>query len=174
MTDKNEETEEASVEMEMKPSELLPLPKARRVRTDDVMTDKSFEELAVSPDLVAALAKCGFDRPSPVQQAAIPLGRLGSDLIVQAKSGTGKTVVFATIVLERLKKDSTSTQVHHMLGPCCAHEGAGCPHLVQALIASRNTNSSCCQLHVDAHAPCVSTMPSGACHCSDKGGGYSE
>lgn len=33
------------------------------------------------------------------------------DLIVQAKSGTGKTVVFTTIALESLQLDSSSTQV---------------------------------------------------------------
>jgi hypothetical protein len=38
--------------------------------------------------------------PSPVQRAAIPLGRLGADLVVRAKSGTGKTVTFGTILLE--------------------------------------------------------------------------
>ena len=39
--------------------------------------------------------------PSPVQRAAIPLGRLGADLVVQAKSGTGKTVTFGTILWAR-------------------------------------------------------------------------
>eukprot|EP00967_Tisochrysis_lutea_P101596 scaffold152557_cov20-Tisochrysis_lutea.AAC.1 len=63
--------------------------------------------------MTAALAACGFERPSPVQEAAIPLGRVGSDLIVQAKSGTGKTAVFAIICLERLKPEATTLQV------CC-------------------------------------------------------
>jgi len=46
-----------------------------------------------------------------VQEAAIPLGRVGSDLIVQAKSGTGKTAVFAIICLERLKPEASTLQV---------------------------------------------------------------
>lgn len=44
--------------------------------------------------------KCGFHRPSPVQLRAIPLGRLGLDLIAQAKSGTGKTIVFCIMAIE--------------------------------------------------------------------------
>ena len=40
-------------------------------------------------DLVLALSKAGFSRPSPVQQAAIPLGRFGADLIVQARPRAG-------------------------------------------------------------------------------------
>ena len=42
-------------------------------------------------------------KPSPVQARAIPLGKFGADLIVQAKSGTGKTCMFAVIVLESLQ-----------------------------------------------------------------------
>ena len=85
--------------------------KPQRERTADVQADKTFSDLALPTEMVQALAACGFDRPSPVQQAAIPLGRTGSDLIVQAKSGTGKTAVFAVICLLRLKKDVTSPQV---------------------------------------------------------------
>jgi ATP-dependent RNA helicase DDX20 len=74
-----------------------------RWRSEDVQSDKTFVDLGLPAALTNALSACGFTRPSPVQQAAIPLGRLGSDLIVQAKSGTGKTVVFAVIILERVK-----------------------------------------------------------------------
>ncbi|NWV07676.1 DDX20 helicase, partial [Ptilonorhynchus violaceus] len=50
-------------------------------------------------------------RPSPVQLKAIPLGRCGLDLIVQAKSGTGKTCVFATIALDAVLLESPATQI---------------------------------------------------------------
>jgi ATP-dependent RNA helicase DDX20 len=39
-----------------------------------------------------------------VQRAAIPLGRTGADLVVQAKSGTGKTITFGAILLERVDR----------------------------------------------------------------------
>jgi ATP-dependent RNA helicase DDX20 len=61
----------------------------------------TFADLLLPPPLVSALLAAGFARPSPVQEAAIPLGRARCDLIVQAKSGTGKTVVFAVVALER-------------------------------------------------------------------------
>lgn len=84
----------------------------RRIRTGDVVSSaKSFADLMVPAELVGSLAAAGFTTPSPVQQAAIPLGRLGADLIVQAKSGTGKTVTFAVIVLERIKMDISAPQV---------------------------------------------------------------
>lgn len=52
----------------------------------------------------------GFTIPSPVQRAAIPLGRLGADLVVQAKSGTGKTVTFGAILCERVDRSSAYPQ----------------------------------------------------------------
>lgn len=84
-----------------------------RVRTSDVLSDnaKSFEDLLLSPALISSLKLSGFTQPSPVQQSAIPLGRIGSDLIVQAKSGTGKTVAFAVICLLRVKAAVSLPQV---------------------------------------------------------------
>ncbi|NXS28676.1 DDX20 helicase, partial [Pomatostomus ruficeps] len=64
-----------------------------------------------SPPVLAGLEAAGFHRPSPVQLKAIPLGRCGLDLIVQAKSGTGKTCVFATIALDAVLLESPATQI---------------------------------------------------------------
>lgn len=74
-----------------------------RWRTSDVLgSSGSFNKLALPFPLRRALALAGFKTPSPVQESAIPLARLGSDLVVQAKSGTGKTLVFAVACLERV------------------------------------------------------------------------
>ncbi|GAX76322.1 hypothetical protein CEUSTIGMA_g3768.t1 [Chlamydomonas eustigma] len=70
----------------------------------------SFRDLMVPEPLLQSLTAAGYQSPSPVQQASIPLGRMGADLIVQAKSGTGKTITFAIICLERLKLDTKSPQ----------------------------------------------------------------
>ena len=72
-------------------------------RTVDV-TDgaESFEELLLPEHMLKALAAAGFTKPSPVQTTAIPLARVGADLIVQAKSGTGKTLVFGIPCIENV------------------------------------------------------------------------
>jgi hypothetical protein len=71
----------------------------------------SFSDLLLPQPLVHALAAAGLVRPSPVQKAAIPVGRVGTDLIVQAKSGTGKTAVFATVLLDRIDVAVSTPQV---------------------------------------------------------------
>ncbi|XP_062854501.1 probable ATP-dependent RNA helicase DDX20 [Trichomycterus rosablanca] len=84
-----------------------------RQRTDDVVLSGGveFSSLLLSKPVLEGLASSGFHRPSPIQLKAIPLGRCGLDLIVQAKSGTGKTCVFSTIALDSLVLDNLSTQV---------------------------------------------------------------
>ncbi|XP_027751007.1 probable ATP-dependent RNA helicase DDX20 isoform X2 [Empidonax traillii] len=91
-----------------------PPPPQGRFRTRDVLVPggpSDFGSLLLSPPVLAGLEAAGFLRPSPVQLKAIPLGRCGLDLIVQAKSGTGKTCVFATIALDAVLLESPATQI---------------------------------------------------------------
>ncbi|XP_043975820.1 probable ATP-dependent RNA helicase DDX20 [Gambusia affinis] len=84
-----------------------------RKRTEDVLLAEGidFGSLLLSQAVLDGLSSAGFQKPSPIQLKAIPLGRCGLDLIVQAKSGTGKTCVFVTIALESLILENPSTQV---------------------------------------------------------------
>ncbi|KAI8343364.1 P-loop containing nucleoside triphosphate hydrolase protein [Chlamydoabsidia padenii] len=77
------------------------------VRIDE---DIDFGTLIQNPLILKGLELSGYARPSPIQLQAIPLGRLGVDMIAQAKSGTGKTVVFAVIALEAIQPSITSPQ----------------------------------------------------------------
>lgn len=46
-------------------------------------TTLSFAAMGLSKSILKGLQNAGFQRPSPVQLKAIPLGRMGIDLIVQ-------------------------------------------------------------------------------------------
>ncbi|XP_055313214.1 uncharacterized protein LOC129574774 [Sitodiplosis mosellana] len=72
-------------------------------KTQDVelTEDVTFRDMMLKQQVLAGLTKCNFIKPSPIQMRAIPIGRCGLDLIIQSKSGTGKTLVFCTIILER-------------------------------------------------------------------------
>jgi ATP-dependent RNA helicase DDX20 len=52
-----------------------------------VRAQVSFADMNLSTPVLRGLTDAGFERPSPVQLQAIPLGRFGADLIAQAKSG---------------------------------------------------------------------------------------
>src|SRR5579863_6631360 len=62
----------------------------------------SFDILGLAPALLRALAEHGYDTPTPIQAAAIPVVLAGRDLLAGAQTGTGKTAAFALPLLERL------------------------------------------------------------------------
>ncbi|MBL8260158.1 MAG: DEAD/DEAH box helicase [Candidatus Competibacteraceae bacterium] len=62
-----------------------------------------FEDLALSPALLETLKAIGYEAPSPIQAATIPLLLEGRDVLGQAQTGTGKTAAFALPVLETVK-----------------------------------------------------------------------
>lgn len=61
-----------------------------------------FADLGLPEVLLAAIARQGFQEPSPIQAQAIPLLLDGHDLLGQAQTGTGKTAAFALPLLARL------------------------------------------------------------------------
>lgn len=62
-----------------------------------------FAKLGLSSDILLALDKKGFKKPSPIQAGVIPLLLAGKkDIIGQAQTGTGKTAAFALPLLEML------------------------------------------------------------------------
>ncbi|MEO7455120.1 MAG: DEAD/DEAH box helicase [Gemmatimonadaceae bacterium] len=61
-----------------------------------------FAALGLDPRIVDALAALGYEEPTPVQREAIPPLLAGSDVLVQAATGTGKTAAFALPLLHLL------------------------------------------------------------------------
>jgi len=61
-----------------------------------------FREFLLKPELLRAIADCGFEHPSEVQHECIPQAILGTDILCQAKSGMGKTAVFVLAALQQL------------------------------------------------------------------------
>ena len=60
----------------------------------------TFSDLGLSPVVVDALTKLGFEEPTPIQQEAIPALLTGRDVLGQAATGTGKTAAFSLPLLE--------------------------------------------------------------------------
>jgi ATP-dependent RNA helicase DeaD len=58
-----------------------------------------FEELRLNQEIMHGLRQAGFEEPTEIQVEVIPLALQGEDLVVQAKTGTGKTAAFALPLL---------------------------------------------------------------------------
>ena len=78
-----------------------------------------FKSLGLPPDIQQALDKVGYTMATEVQALAIPKARAGKDLIVQSRTGTGKTAAFAIPIIEKV--DANLPQVQALV-VCPARE----------------------------------------------------
>ncbi len=62
----------------------------------------TFKSLGLSSPLLKAIQDSGYAEPTPVQKKAIPMILNGSDMVVSARTGTGKTAGFTLPILELL------------------------------------------------------------------------
>jgi ATP-dependent RNA helicase RhlE len=63
-----------------------------------------FSPLLLGPELEHAFQALGYTQPFPVQEQTVPLVLTGQDLVVQAPTGTGKTLAFLAPLLHLLAK----------------------------------------------------------------------
>src|SRR6202166_3328966 len=71
----------------------------------------SFRDLALSDPVLRALADVGYESPSPIQAATIPVLLSGKDMLGQAQTGTGKTAAFALRALSKIDLTRHESQV---------------------------------------------------------------
>ncbi len=63
----------------------------------------NFDQLGLSKPTADALLKFGYEKPTEIQQKAIPAVLEGKDLMASAQTGSGKTAAFALPILEQMK-----------------------------------------------------------------------
>ena len=64
---------------------------------------ESFEELNINRQLLNAVADLGFEKPTPIQEEAFPVGMSGQNIVGIAQTGTGKTLAYMLPILQQLK-----------------------------------------------------------------------
>jgi ATP-dependent RNA helicase DeaD len=75
------------------------------------MTPKLFSELGLSPELLKAIDKLGFEQAAPIQAAAIPVLLAGKDVVGQSQTGSGKTAAFGVPAVEKVDVTKRAVQV---------------------------------------------------------------
>ena len=83
-----------------------------RFKTEDVTKTKGneFEDFFLKRELLMGIFEKGFERPSPIQEEAIPIALAGRNILARAKNGTGKTGAYVIPTLEKLDLKLTHIQ----------------------------------------------------------------
>ncbi|KAI8338279.1 ATP-dependent RNA helicase DHH1 [Chlamydoabsidia padenii] len=86
--------------------------KDTRPQTEDVTATKGneFEDYFLKRELLMGIFEAGFERPSPIQEEAIPIALTGRDILARAKNGTGKTAAFVIPTLEKINNKKSKIQ----------------------------------------------------------------
>lgn len=69
-----------------------------------------FENFQLKRDLLMGIFEAGFEKPSPIQEEAIPVALTGRDVLARAKNGTGKTAAFVIPALEKINPKVSKIQ----------------------------------------------------------------
>ena len=75
------------------------------------MTSKLFSELGLSPAVLKAIDRLGYEKAAPIQSEAIPLIMGGSDVVGQSQTGSGKTAAFGIPAVESVEPHLRAVQV---------------------------------------------------------------
>jgi ATP-dependent RNA helicase DeaD len=84
--------------------------KSPSLPNDDLTASSTFDALKLTPEVRRALDEIGYSKPTPVQIAAYEPACSGRDIIVQARTGTGKTAAFAIPLVDRLVSSKPGVQ----------------------------------------------------------------
>uniref|UniRef100_A0A8R1HNZ7 RNA helicase n=1 Tax=Caenorhabditis japonica TaxID=281687 RepID=A0A8R1HNZ7_CAEJA len=78
--------------------------------SEEVNVIPTFDKMGLNEGLLRGVYAYGFEKPSAIQQRAIPAILRSRDVIAQAQSGTGKTATFSISVLQSLDVQVRETQ----------------------------------------------------------------
>lgn len=81
----------------------------------DERSIEGFSTLGLDERLISALSSLGYEEPTAIQRAAIPVLLGGADVLGQAATGTGKTAAFALPIIQRLGLPSLPRRVRALI-----------------------------------------------------------
>lgn len=87
--------------------------KDNRYRTEDVTQTKGrdFEDFFLKRELLMGIFEKGFEKPSPIQEEAIPIILQNRNVLARAKNGTGKTAAYIIPCLEKTDTSKNHIQI---------------------------------------------------------------
>jgi superfamily II DNA/RNA helicase len=86
------------------------------------LTETTFADLGLGPNILKALDEAGYKTPTPIQAEAIPNVIAGRDVTGIAQTGTGKTAAFVLPMIHRLARGRARARMPRCLILCPTRE----------------------------------------------------
>ena len=98
-----------------------------RYKTEDVTDTKGrdFEDFFLKRELLMGIFEKGFEKPSPIQEEAIPIILQNRNVLARAKNGTGKTAAYIIPCLEKTDVEKKYIQGEWCVMSCWCDEWHG-------------------------------------------------
>ena len=81
-----------------------------------------FSDLKLNPKILKAVKDAGYDKPTPIQEKAIPAALAGKDVLGIAQTGTGKTASFTLPMINLLSRGRARARMPRSLVLCPTRE----------------------------------------------------
>nr|XP_012215889.1 PREDICTED: probable ATP-dependent RNA helicase DDX56 [Linepithema humile] len=127
---------------------------------------KLFHELELDDRILKAIAKLGWMEPTLIQETAIPLLLEGKDVLIRARTGSGKTAAFAVPLIQKILVNKRRQQKQEIKGLIVTPSKELCKQIHDVIVS---LTIKCCrevrvidisaQTDLDAQKPLLNEMP---------------
>jgi ATP-dependent RNA helicase RhlB len=83
---------------------------------DPLFSDKTFSDIDIPEELLAAVNDLGFERLTRVQEEVLPLSLEGRDIVAQAQTGSGKTAAYLLTLFTRMMRQERQSEIQNPRG----------------------------------------------------------
>lgn len=130
----------------------------------------------IKRQLLMGIFEAGFEKPSPIQEEAIPVALTGRDILARAKNGTGKTAAFSIPTIEKINSRSPVIQAIIIVPTreLCLQHSNTCQQLakhldIKTMISTGGTNLRDDILRLDSPVHLVIATPGRLLDLASKG-----
>lgn len=96
---------------------------------------KNFHEFELDDRILKAIAKLGWLEPTMIQEKAIPLMLEGKDILIRARTGSGKTAAFAIPLIQKILSNKRTQKTQEIKGLITAPSKELCKQIHDVIVS---------------------------------------
>lgn len=82
---------------------------------ENYLDEKDWSDFSLDPRIVSSIQKLKWKQPTLVQSNVLPLAMAGKDVLVKAKTGSGKTAAYLIPLVQRILTEKEVNNIIHFI-----------------------------------------------------------